>query len=143
MTAGIRRVRRLLAATLVAFSSGSCRGNADFSQAAPAPAILDADAYRKEISEIDRLVFDPKPFQDERSAALTARLEELARRVQATSGPRSAALGALELRRLEARARNFRFDGTSDFGSQWVRIRGDVFGARSWFARSAEDLEPR
>jgi len=143
VTAGIRRVRRLLAVTLVAFSSGSCRGKADFREATPAPAVLDADAYRKEIGEIDRLVFDPKPFKDERSAALAARLEDLARRVQAVSDSRSAALGALELRRLEARARNFRFDGKSDFGSAWTRVRRDLFGDRNWFARGASDLEPR
>jgi hypothetical protein len=136
-------VRRLLAVTLLAFSLVSCQGDADFSEAAPKPVILNADEYRKEITAIDRLVFDPQPFLDERSAALTARLEELAARVKTVSDSKFLALEALELRRLSARARNFRSDGRADFSNQWMRIRNNLFDDRSWFARSAADLEPR
>lgn len=128
---------------LAAASAVSCQGNADFSDAAPKPVILNADEYRKEITEIDRLIFAPPPFGDERSNALTARLEELAVRVKAASDSKFLALEALEIRRLEARARIFRFDGQSEFSSQWRRIRNNLFDDRSWFARSAKDLEPR
>ena len=129
--------------TLLAVSLGACQGDADFSQAAPTPVILNADEYQKEITEIDRLVFDPQPFLDERSAALTARLEELAARVKASSDSKFLALEALELRRLSARARIFRSDGRTELGKQWMRIRNELFEGRSWFVHSAADLERR
>lgn len=136
-------MRRLLGAALLTFFLGSCQDSADLSEAASKPVILNADEYRKEISEIDRLVFAPGPFLDERSNALTARLEELASRVNAVSDSKFLALEALEIRRLEARARNFRSDGQAEMSHQWMRIRNNLFDDRSWFARSAADLQPR
>jgi len=105
--------------------------------------ILNADEYRQEITDIDRLVFDEKPFDKDRRALLAAKLGELAARVKAAKDSHFLEIEAYEIKRLA--------DGSKDMPekplrsqlpNQWMRIRNNLFDDRSWFARSAADLEP-
>jgi hypothetical protein len=108
----------------------------------PAPVAVNADQYRREISLIDRLVFEEKPFGEARREALATRLEELARRVRASSDSRFITIEVLELKRLALMAKRFSADTPrTTFHNQWMRIRNNLFDDRSWFARSSRDLD--
>ena len=105
--------------------------------------ILNADEYRPEISEIDRLVFDEKPFDKERRALLATRLEELAARVKAAKESHFLDIEAYEIKKLADGSKNMPEQGLrNQLPNQWMRIRNNLFDDRSWFARSAADLEP-
>ena len=128
---------------MAVMSAFSCRGNADFSDAMPAPVILSAEDYRREITEIDRLVFAEGPFDEARRKALVAELEGLALRMKKSSDSRFIAIEVLEVRRLaEVAKRAPAKPPPPMLSDQWMRIRSNVFDDRSWFARSAADLEP-
>ena len=135
-------MRRLAGIGMSAITLWSCRGNADFSDAMPAPVTLTAEDYRREITEIDRLVFREGPFDDARRTALAGELEGLARRMKAASDSRFIAIEALEIRRLaEVAKRAPAKPPPGMLSDPWMRIRSNVFDDRSWFARSAADLE--
>jgi uncharacterized protein (TIGR03067 family) len=105
--------------------------------------ILNADQFRQVITEIDRLIFEDQPFDDDRRAALASRLEQLAERVKSASDTRFIEIEASELRKLAAYAQNYPASAPrTNLENQWMRIRNNVFDDRSWFARSAADLEP-
>ncbi len=96
----------LRGAVLLAGAVGgwSCQGDADFSDAMPAAVTLNADQYRRK-SRIDRLVFAQGPFDASRRESLGGRLEELARRMKASSDSRFIAIEVLEVRRLAEAAK--------------------------------------
>ena len=71
---------RISCATLLVLGLASCSGEADFSGAIET-GTLDSEAYKQEILEIDRLVFEATEMDDTRREALEARLEKLATRV--------------------------------------------------------------
>jgi hypothetical protein len=103
---------------------------------------LNADEYRQEITGIDRLVFDEKPFDDDRRALLAAKLGELAARVKTAKDSHFLEIEAYEIRRLGDGSKNMPEQGLrSQLPIQWMRIRNNLFDDRSWFARSAADLE--
>src|SRR5262245_32240951 len=134
----------LRGAVLVAFTLAGwgCQGDADFSDAMPAAVTLNADEYRREITDIDRLVFAEGPFDASRRQSLAGRLDELARRMKTSSDSKFIALEALEVRRLAEVARRAPAKPPPQMLSdQWMRIRANVFDDRAWFARSAADLE--
>lgn len=134
-------IRQAAAAALAVLSIWACKGDADFSDAMPAPVTLNADEYRQEISGIDRLVFEEKPFGETRRAALAGRLEELAKRVRAASDSRFITIEVLELKRLSSMAKRFPPDAPrTALQNEWMRIRNNLFENRSWFARSPRDL---
>ena len=127
----------------VSVSLCACSGDADFSAVAPTPVTLNADEYRKEISDIDRLVFEERPLTDERRETLAGKLEELAKRVKTSSDSRYIAIEALELRRFASGTKNLPPDASlTALQDDWMRIRNNLFDDRSWFVRSAADLEP-
>ena len=135
-------LRGLIVAGLSVFSLPACKVDADFSDVAPKPVILNADEYRKEITGLDRLIFGEGTFREARRAALAKKLGELAERVRASSDSPFIALEALEIRRLAEAVKSVP-DGASptSFQNEWMRIRNNLFDDRSWFARSAADLE--
>jgi uncharacterized protein (TIGR03067 family) len=108
----------------------------------PAPVTLSAEEYNQEITDIDRLVFAEGPFDASRRESLAGRLEELARRMKASSDSRFIAIEVLEVRRLAEVAKRAPAKPRPQMLSDpWMRIRSNVFDDRSWFARSAADLE--
>jgi hypothetical protein len=134
-------IRQATTAALAVLCLWACKGDADFSDAMPAPVTLNADDYRREISDIDRLVFEEKPFGETRREALAARLEELAKRVRASSNSRFITIEVLELKRLASIAKRFPPDAArTPLHNEWMRIRNNLFDDRSWFARSSRDL---
>ena len=121
----------------------ACKGNADFSDVMPKPVTLSAEDYRAEITDIDRLVFAEGPFDPARRDSLAGKLEQLARRMKASSDSRFIKIEVLEVRRLAEVAKRAPVNPPAPMLSdQWMRIRSNVFDDRSWFARSASDLEP-
>ena len=119
-----------------------CHGDADFSDAMPAAVTLNADAYRSEITGIDRLVFAEGSFDASRRQSLAGRLDELARRMKASSDSKFIAIEVLEVRRLAEVAKRVPAKPPPQMlSNQWMRIRANVFDDRAWFARSAADLE--
>lgn len=100
---------------------------------------LNADEYREPIVALDRLVFEDQPMDDRRRAELEGKLEDLAQRVEAISGSRFLTIEAAELRKLASLLKGIT---PQDRQNQWMRIRNNLFDDRSWFARSAADLEP-
>ena len=105
--------------------------------------ILNPDEYRPEITEIDRLVFDEKPFDKERRALLATRLDELAARVKAAKESHFLDIEAYEIKKLADGSKNMPEQPLrAQLPNQWMRIRNNLFDDRSWFARSAADLEP-
>ena len=140
----ICRRRRWTGIVLCVVGAWACKGNADFSDVMPAPVTLSAEEYRAEITDIDRLVFAEGPFDKARRASLAGRLEELARRMKASSDSRFIKIEVLEVRRLAEVAKRAPPNPPAPMLSdQWMRIRSNVFDDRSWFARSASDLELR
>ena len=105
--------------------------------------ILNADEYRQEITDIDRLVFDEKPFDKDRRALLATKLGELAARVKAAKDSHFLEIEAYEIKKLADGSKNMPEQPLrSQLPNQWMRIRNNLFEDRSWFARSAADLEP-
>src|SRR6266436_6867196 len=104
--------------------------------------ILNADEYRQEITDIDRLVFDEKPFDKDRRALLATKLGELAARVKAAKDSHFLEIEAYEITRLADGFKNMPEQPLrSQLPNQWMRIRNNLFDDRSWFARSAADFE--
>ncbi len=131
------------ALALAAAGASGCRGDADFSDAMPAPVTLKAEDYRREILAIDRLVFAPGPFDPGRRSSLAKELEDLASRVKGVSDSRFLAIEALELRRLGSIAKGMPANAPrTALENNWMRIRSNLFDDRSWFARRAADLDP-
>lgn len=132
----------LVGAGSVAFALQGCSGDADFSDVMPEPVTLQAEAYRSEITGVDRLVFEEGPYTGKRGRALAATLEALAARVKAASDSRFLLLESLELRRLGSVARDYPPDSPrAPLQNDWMRLRSNLFDDREWFARSASDLE--
>jgi len=105
--------------------------------------MLNADEYRQEITDIDRLVFDEKPFDDHRRTLLATKLGELAARVKTAKDSHFLEIEAYEIKRLADGSKNMPEQGLrNQLPNQWMRIRNNLFDDRSWFARSAADLEP-
>jgi len=105
--------------------------------------ILNPDQYRQEITDIDRLVFDEKPFDKDRRALLVTKLGELAGRVETAGDSRFLKIEAYEIQKLADGSKNMPEQPLrSQLPTQWMRIRNNLFDDRSWFARSAADLEP-
>jgi hypothetical protein len=120
-----------------------CQGNADFSEAMPPTITLNAEEYETQIREIDRLLFEEKPMDWGRRAALAAKLEDLAGRIRQTIDSRFLELESLELKRLAEMTKGIPPDAPrTGLQNQWMRIRSNLFDDRAWFARSAADLEP-
>jgi uncharacterized protein (TIGR03067 family) len=104
---------------------------------------LNADEYRQEISDIDRLIFEELPLTSARRMALTKKLEALAQRMESSSDSHFIAIEAHEIRQLADYADKLPPSGPrTALANNWMRIRNNVFDDRSWFARSAADLEP-
>jgi hypothetical protein len=132
---------RTLAVTVVLIAIFGC--NADLSQHPPQPVLLNADDYRQEITDIDRLLFSPKVYDEARRVQVTAKLEGLAARVEAGSDSRFLKMEASEIRILAGLARNTRASVPRDhLEENWMRIRNNLFEDRSWMARSAADVKP-
>lgn len=130
------------AAALGVLLLAGCRGNADFSDVAPTPVTLKAEDYRDEITQIDRLVFAEGALVPARREDLGRRLEALAGRVKAAGDAPFLAIEALELRRLASGTRDLPPNAPkATLQREWMRIRNNLFDDRSWFARSAADLE--
>jgi hypothetical protein len=105
--------------------------------------ILNADEYRQEITDIDRLVFDEKPFDKGRRTLLATKLGELAARVKAAKDSHFLEIEAYEIKNLADGSKNMPEQPLrGQLPNQWMRIRNNLFEDRSWFARSAADLEP-
>jgi hypothetical protein len=79
---------------LVALLACSC----DFSGHIPQPVTLNADEYRQEITDIDRLVFSPKAYDEARRSELASKLQGLASRITAGSDSRFLKMEAGEIR---------------------------------------------
>jgi hypothetical protein len=115
----------------------------DLSKHLPEPVTLNADDYRPEITDIDRLLFSLKPYDDARSAQLAATLEGLALRITAGSESRFLKMEASEIRILASLAKHTSASVPRDhLEENWMRIRNNLFEDRSWMARSAADLQP-
>jgi len=103
--------------------------------------LLNADEYKQEIIEIDRLVFAEQPMTKIWHGELAMGLETLAHRMTASNGDsRFIAIEVQELKQLSELAGKGAPRATIQ--NHWMRIRNNVFDDRSWFARSAADLEP-
>ena len=98
-------MRRWMGIVLCVVCAWACKGNADFSDVMPEPVTLSAEEYRQEITDIDRLIFAEGPFDQARRDSLAGKLEQLARRVKASSDSRFIAIEALEVRRLAGMAK--------------------------------------
>jgi hypothetical protein len=133
----------LAVAALAAAALFACRGDADFSDAAPKTIVLSAEEYREDITAIDRLIFESRPWDYQRQGALATRLEELARRTREKVDSRFLELESLELKKLAEMAKGLPSESLPRaLPDQWMRIRNNLFEDRAWFARSAADLEP-
>jgi hypothetical protein len=119
----------------------ACQGDADFSDAMPTPVTLSAETYRGKIMEIDRLVFETRPFTSERRERLAQSLEELSHSVGSASDSRFLKIESLEIRRLAEAAGSLPFSPPPPaLMDNWMRIRSNLFEDQAWFARSAADL---
>jgi len=119
-----------------------CKTNADLQQGLPEPVILNADEYRQEITDVDRLVFAAQPFDDDRRASLDTTLKALAQRVKAASNARFLEVESNEIKTLAEGFRHMPEAGLhTQLPQQWMRIRNNLFDDRSWFARGAADLD--
>jgi len=130
---------RILVVTfgLVALFACSC----DLSEHIPQPVTLNADEYRQEITDIDRLVFSPKAYDEARRSELAAKLQGVASRITAGSDSRFLKTEAGEMRTLAELARHTSADAPLNrLQENWMRIRNNLFEDRYWMARSAADL---
>jgi uncharacterized protein (TIGR03067 family) len=140
---------RLLASALLLLPLCACTGNAGRAEQNPQPSagappiILNADEYRQEIMEIDRLVFEPQPLDGARRELLATTLEQLARRVKAAGDSPLLSIEAMETNQLAGIVRNLPDKASRmPLWDNWMRIRNNLFDDRAWFARSAADLPP-
>jgi hypothetical protein len=132
---------RTLAVTIAFVAMLGC--NTDLSQHLPQPVLLNADDYRQEITDIDRLLFSSKAYDDARRIELAAKLETLASRVTAGSDSRFLKMEGSEIQILAVLAKSTRASASRDhLEENWIRIRNNLFEDRSWMARSAADLKP-
>jgi alcohol dehydrogenase class IV len=116
--------------------------NTDVSQLAPKPVTLNADEYRQEIADIDRLLFSPKAYDESRREKLAGNLEALASRITAGSDSRFLKMEASEIRTLASLTKHTSASAPRDsLENNWIRIRNNLFEDRYWMARSAADLE--
>jgi len=138
------RLTLALSVLLATVSLSGCSGDADFSDAMPAPVTLSAEKFQAEIMEIDRLVFGPGPLGDARLHDLAGRLDALAARVKASGDSRFLLIESLELKRLASGSKSLPDvpAARTSLQNNWMRIRNNLFDDRAWFARSAADLEP-
>ena len=140
------RLRLILAfaVILATVPLAGCGGDADFSDAMPAPVTLSAEQFQPEIMEIDRLVFGAGPLADARRSDLVRRLESLAGRVKAAGESRFLLIESLELKRLASVSKSLPDvpAARTSLQNNWMRIRSNLFEDRAWFARSAADLAP-
>ena len=114
----------------------------DLSKHLPEPMTLNADDYRPEITDIDRLLFSLKPYDDVRRVHLATTLEGLASRITAGSDSRFLKMEASEIRILASAAKLTSASASrGHLEENWIRIRNNLFEDRSWMARSAADLE--
>jgi hypothetical protein len=148
---GPRIRRRRSAPVLVALAAAlvgaaGCSGEADFSDAMPAPVTLSAEAFQAELMAIDRLVFEETPVTKERRAALAKKLEALSRRIgdeAKTSKSKFLVIEALEVRHFAEVAKGLpEKPPPQALLDNWMRLRNNLFDDRAWMARSARDLEP-
>jgi hypothetical protein len=115
----------------------------DLSKPLREPVTLNADDYRQEITDIDRLVFSPKPYDDARRRELAAALEGLASRITAGSESRFLKMEASEIRTLASLTKHTSDSAPrDDLEENRMRLRNNLFEDRSWMARSAADLQP-
>ena len=74
---------------------------------------------------------------------LATKLGELAARVKAAKDSHFLEIEAYEIKKLADGSKNMPEQPLrSQLPNQWMRIRNNLFEDRSWFARSAADLEP-
>jgi len=112
------------------------------SQQLPQPVTLNADDYRTEITDIDRLVFSPKAYDEARRNQLAAKLQGLASRVTVDSDSRFLAMEAHEINTLAYLAQHTSAIPPRDhLQENWMRIRNNLFEDRYWMARSAADVQ--
>jgi hypothetical protein len=117
--------------------------SSDLSKQLPEPVTLNADDYRREITDTDRLLFSLKPYDDARRAQLATTLEGLASRITAGSESRFLKMEASEIRILASLAKHTSASAPRDhLEENWMRIRNNLFEDRSWMIRSAADLQP-
>ena len=132
---------RALALAIALIVMFGCSG--DLSKQLPEPVSLNADDYRPEITDIDRLLFSPKPYDDARRTQLAATLEGLASRITGGSESRFLKMEASEIKTLASLAKHTSASDPRDhLEENWMRIRNNLFEDRSWMARSAADLQP-
>jgi uncharacterized protein (TIGR03067 family) len=132
-------VQRLLAILTVA--AIGCSGDADFSGTIDT-VTLNADEYQADILALDRLIFTEKPLGEEGVRDLSERLKRLSQRVKGTSDSKFLTLESLELRRLAEQAGRLSPSGPGgSLRNDWMRLRNNLFDDRSWFVRSAADLD--
>jgi alcohol dehydrogenase class IV len=131
---------RVLAVSIALVATVGC--NTDVSQLAPKPVTLNADGYRREIADIDRLLFSPQAYDDSRREKLAGDLEALASRITAGSDSRFLKMEASEIRTLASLAKHTSASAPRDsLENNWMRIRNNLFEDRYWMARSAADVE--
>src|ERR1700675_2211357 len=129
---------RALAVAVTLAGMFGCK--ADLSQHLPEPVVLNADDYRPEITDIDRLLFSPKAYDDARREHLAAKLEGLASRITSGSDARFLKMETFEIKELAALAKHTSSTAPRDhLEENWIRIRNNIFEDRSWMARSAAD----
>jgi len=131
-----------LAAITALVATVAC--NTDVSQLAPKPVTLNADDYRQEIADIDRLLFSPKAYDESRREKLASNLEALASRITAGSDSRFLRMEASEIRTLASLAKHTSASAQRDsLENNWMRIRNNLFEDQYWMARSSADVESR
>jgi hypothetical protein len=132
------RALAVAAALVMMFGCG-----VDVSKQLPEPVTLNADDYRPEITDIDRLLFSPKPYDDARRTQLSAKLEGLASHITAGPESRFLKMEASEIRILASLAKHTSASAPRDhLEENWMRVRNNLFEDRFWMARSAADLQP-
>lgn len=129
-----------LAVTIALLGAVGC--NTDLRQLEPKPMTLNADVYRLQITDIDRLLFSPKAYDESRRDQLASNLEALASRITTGSDSRFLKTEASEIRVLASLAKRTSASAPRDhLEENWIRIRSNLFEDRYWMARSAADLE--
>jgi hypothetical protein len=131
---------RILSIALALMVLSGCGSQS--SQQLPQPVTLNADDYRAEITDIDRLVFSPKAYDETRHNQLAAKLQGLASHITAGSDSRFLAGQAYEIKTLADVAKHTSANAPLDhLQENWMRIRNNVFEDRYWMARSAADAQ--